>query len=144
VFHPAIFGALLIRLGAFPVNRSSADRESMRLAEEVLKRGQALALFPEGTRRSGPSVEALHDGVVFIAARSGAKIVPVGIAGSERAMPVGAKLPRFAKIQIVVGTPIDPPAGGGRVSRSQITEKTEELRQELEAVYANARGRLKN
>jgi 1-acyl-sn-glycerol-3-phosphate acyltransferase len=144
VFHPAIFGALLIRLGAFPVNRSSADRESMRLAEEVLKRGQALALFPEGTRRSGPSVEALHDGVVFIAARSGAKIVPVGIAGSERAMPVGAKLPRFAKIQIVVGTPIDPPASGGRVSRSQITEKTEELRQELEAVYANARGRLKN
>jgi 1-acyl-sn-glycerol-3-phosphate acyltransferase len=144
VFHPAIFGALLIRLGAFPVNRSSADRESMRLAEEVLKRGQALALFPEGTRRSGPSVEALHDGVVFIAARSGAKIVPVGIAGSERAMPVGAKLPRFAKIQIVVGTPIDPPASGGRISRSQITEKTEELRQELEAVYANARGRLKN
>jgi hypothetical protein len=59
-------------------------------------------------------------------------------------MPVGAKLPRFAKIQIVVGTPIDPPASGGRVSRSQITEKTEELRQELEAVYANARGRLKN
>jgi 1-acyl-sn-glycerol-3-phosphate acyltransferase len=96
----------------------------MRLAEEVLKRGQALALFPEGTRRSGPSVEALHDGVVFIAARSGAKIVPVGIAGSERAMPVGAKLPRFAKIQIVVGTPIDPPASGGRISRSQISVRS--------------------
>jgi 1-acyl-sn-glycerol-3-phosphate acyltransferase len=144
VFHPAIFGALLIRLGAFPVNRNGTDRESMRLAEGVLKRGEALALFPEGTRRSGTSVEALHDGVVFMAARSGAKIVPVGIAGSERAMPVGAKLPRFAKIQIVVGKPIDSPASDGRVSRSQITEKTEELRQELEAVYAEARGRLVN
>jgi 1-acyl-sn-glycerol-3-phosphate acyltransferase len=144
VFRPAFFAALLIRLGAFPVKRNSADRESMRLAEEVLKRGEALALFPEGTRKSGLSVEALHDGVVFIASRSGAKIVPVGIAGSERAMPVGAKLPRFARIQIVVGKPIDPPAGEGRVSRSQITEKTEELRQELEAVYADARARLKN
>jgi 1-acyl-sn-glycerol-3-phosphate acyltransferase len=144
VFHPAIFGALLLRLGAFPVHRNSADRESMRLAEEVLKRGQALILFPEGTRKSGTSIEALHDGVVFIASRSGAKIVPVGIAGSEQAMPVGAKLPRFAKIQIVVGKPIDPPVGEGRVSRSQIAEKTEALRQELGAVYDDARARLQN
>jgi 1-acyl-sn-glycerol-3-phosphate acyltransferase len=142
IFHPAIFGALLTRLGAFPVDRASADRESLRLSEEVLKRGQALVLFPEGTRKEGTAVEPLHDGAAFIAARTGAKIVPVGIAGSERAMPVGAKLPRLAKIQIVVGTPIEPPVSEGRVSRSQINEKTEELRRELEAVYAEARRRL--
>jgi 1-acyl-sn-glycerol-3-phosphate acyltransferase len=142
IFHPAIFGALLTRLGAFPVDRTSADRESLRLSEEVLKRGQALVLFPEGTRKEGSVVEPLHDGAAFIAARTGAKIVPVGIAGSERAMPVGAKLPRLTKIQIVVGTPIEPPVSEGRVSRSQINEKTEELRRELEAVYADARRRL--
>jgi 1-acyl-sn-glycerol-3-phosphate acyltransferase len=142
IFHPAIFGALLTRLGAFPVDRNSADRESLRLSEEVLKRGQALVLFPEGTRKEGTSVEPLHDGAAFIAARTGAIIVPVGIAGSERALPVGAKLPRLAKIQIVVGTPIEPPVSEGRVSRSQITEKTEELRRELEAVYTEARRRL--
>jgi 1-acyl-sn-glycerol-3-phosphate acyltransferase len=142
IFHPAIFGALLTRLGAFPVDRNSADRESLRLSEEVLKRGQALVLFPEGTRKEGTSVEPLHDGAAFIAARTGATIVPVGIAGSERALPVGAKLPRPVKIQIVVGTPIEPPVSEGRVSRSQITEKTEELRRELEAVYAEARRRL--
>jgi 1-acyl-sn-glycerol-3-phosphate acyltransferase len=142
IFHPAIFGALLTRLGAFPVDRNSADRESLRLSEEVLKRGQALVLFPEGTRKEGTVVEPLHDGAAFIASRTGAKIVPVGIAGSERAMPVGAKFPRLAKIQIVVGTPIEPPTSEGRVSRSQITEKTEELRRELEAVYGDARRRL--
>jgi 1-acyl-sn-glycerol-3-phosphate acyltransferase len=142
IFHPAIFGALLTRLGAFPVDRNSADRESLRLSEEVLKRGQALVLFPEGTRKEGVSVEPLHDGAAFIAARTGATIVPVGIAGSERAMPVGARLPRLAKIQIVVGRPIEPPISEGRVSRSQINEKTEELRRELEAVYAEARLRL--
>ena len=142
IFHPAIFGALLTRLGAFPVDRTSADRESLRLSEEVLKRGQALVLFPEGTRKEGSVVEPLHDGAAFIAARTGAKIVPVGIAGSERAMPVGAKLPRLTKIQIVVGRPIEPPLSEGRVSRSQINEKTEELRRELEAVYADARRRL--
>jgi 1-acyl-sn-glycerol-3-phosphate acyltransferase len=132
----------LTRLGAFPVDRNSADRESLRLSEEVLKRGQALVLFPEGTRKEGVSVEPLHDGAAFIAARTGATIVPVGIAGSERAMPVGARLPRLAKIQIVVGRPIEPPISEGRVSRSQINEKTEELRRELEAVYAEARLRL--
>src|SRR6202451_4345728 len=142
VFHPAIFGALLTRLGAFPVDRTSADRESLRLSEEVLKRGQALVLFPEGTRKEGTVVEPLHDGAAFIASRTGATIVPVGIAGSERAMPVGAKFPRLTKIQIVVGTPIEPPTSEGRVSRSQITEKTEELRRELEAVYSEARQRL--
>ena len=72
IFHPAIFGALLTRLGAFPVDRNSADRESLRLSEEVLKRGQALVLFPEGTRKEGTSVEPLHDGAAFIAARTGA------------------------------------------------------------------------
>jgi 1-acyl-sn-glycerol-3-phosphate acyltransferase len=142
IFHPAIFGALLTRLGAFPVDRASADRESLRLSEEVLKRGQALVLFPEGTRKEGTAVEPLNDGAAFIASRTGAKIVPVGIAGSERAMPVGAKFPRLAKIQIVVGTPIEPATSEGRVSRSQITEKTEELRRELEAVYSEARQRL--
>jgi 1-acyl-sn-glycerol-3-phosphate acyltransferase len=96
-------------------------------------------LFPEGTRKEGTAVEPLHDGAAFIAARTGATIVPVGIAGSERAMPVGAKLPRLARIQIVVGAPIAPPTSEGRVSRSQINEKTEELRRELEAVYAEAR-----
>jgi 1-acyl-sn-glycerol-3-phosphate acyltransferase len=139
IFRPAIFGALLTRLGAFPVDRTGADRESLRLSEEVLKRGQALVLFPEGTRKEGTAVEPLHDGAAFIAARTGATIVPVGIAGSERAMPVGAKLPRLARIQIVVGAPIAPPTSEGRVSRSQINEKTEELRRELEAVYAEAR-----
>ena len=142
IFHPAIFGALLTRLGAFPVDRASADRESLRLSEEVLKRGQALVLFPEGTRKEGTVVEPLHDGAAFIASRTGATIVPVGIAGSERAMPVGAKFPRLTKIQIVVGTPIEPPTSEGRVSRSQITEKTEELRRELQAVYSEARQRL--
>ena len=142
IFRVPVMGWLLTRLGAFPVNRDTADRESLRLSEEVLRRGQALVLFPEGTRKEGFRVEPLHDGAMFIAARTGAVVVPVGVAGSERAMPVGARLPRFSKIYIVVGKPIAPPSREGRVSRSQIAAKTEELRQELEAVYALSRQRL--
>jgi len=50
-------------------------------------------------------VAPLHDGAMFVAARTGAKVVPVGIGGSDRAMPKGAKLPRPLKITIVVGAP---------------------------------------
>ncbi|HVB50771.1 MAG TPA: lysophospholipid acyltransferase family protein [Acidimicrobiales bacterium] len=143
IFRVPLLGSLLTKLGAFPVNRNSADRESMRLGEEVLRRGQALVLFPEGTRKEGDHVEPLHDGAMFLAARTGAMVVPVGIAGSDRAMPVGARFPRFSRIHIVVGTPITPPMSEGRVSRSAISAKTEELRRELEAVYEKSRQRMR-
>lgn len=141
VFRVPLLGKLLTPLGAFPVRRNSVDRESLRLAEEVLRRGQALVLFPEGTRKVGPLVGELHNGAMFIAARTGATVVPVGIAGSDRAMPVGAKMPRFARVHIVVGRPIEPPVAHGRINRSLVAEKTEELRRELQAVYARSMSR---
>lgn len=143
VFRVPLLGPLLTRLGAFPVKRDSADRESLRLSEEVLRRGQALVMFPEGTRKEGDTVEPLHDGAMFLAARTGAMVVPVGISGSDRAMPVGARLPRFSKIHIVVGKPITPPTSEGRVTRSEISAKTEELRRELQMVYEESRKRQK-
>ena len=135
LFRIPMIGSLLRHLGAFPVRRGAADRESMALAEEVLRRGHALVLFPEGTRKEGRHVEPLHDGAMFVAARTGAMVVPVGIGGSDRAMPKGARLPRPARVRIVVGRPISPPVSEGRVSRSAVTAKSEELRRELESLY---------
>jgi 1-acyl-sn-glycerol-3-phosphate acyltransferase len=135
LFRVPLLGPLITHLGAFPIHRGSADRESMAHSEAVLRQGHALVLFPEGTRKEGLAVAPLHDGAMFVAARTGAKIVPVGIGGSDRAMPKGAKLPRPSKIRIVVGLPLDPPLSEGRVSRSALTAKSEELRQALEKVY---------
>jgi 1-acyl-sn-glycerol-3-phosphate acyltransferase len=136
-FRP--LGRLLVHLGAFPIHRGAAtDRDSMNSAQEVLRQGQALVLFPEGTRKDGLLVGPIQDGAMFLAARTGATVVPVGIAGSDRAMPKGAKLPRPSRIRVVIGAPIAPPASEGRVSRSAITAKTEELRQGLQAAYDEA------
>jgi 1-acyl-sn-glycerol-3-phosphate acyltransferase len=135
LFRVPLLGPLITHLGAFPIHRGSADRESMAHSEAVLRQGHALVLFPEGTRKEGRGVAPLHDGAMFLAARTGAKVVPVGIGGSDRAMPKGAKLPRPAKITIVVGAPIDPPWSEGRVSRTALTAKSEELRVALEKVY---------
>ena len=140
LFRVPVLGPLLLHLGAFPVKRGSADRESLSLAESVLRQGHALVLFPEGTRQEGDGVAPLHDGAMFIAARTGAYVVPVGIGGSERAMPKGAKLPRPARIRIVVGEPISPPSSDGRIARSAVSAKSEELRVALERVYQQSMG----
>jgi 1-acyl-sn-glycerol-3-phosphate acyltransferase len=140
LFKVPILGGLLIRLGAFPVRRGTADRESLGAAEEVLRQGQALVLFPEGTRKEGLQVHTLHDGAMFIAARTGATVVPVGIGGSERAMPHGARVPRPTRIRIIVGKPIVPPSSEGRVARSAVAAKSEELRVELERLYHESMG----
>ena len=135
LFRVPLLGPLLLHLGAFPVKRGTADRESTALAEQILRQGHALVLFPEGGRKEGYDVEALHDGAMFVAARTGAVVVPVGIGGSDRAMPKGARIPHPARVRIVVGRPITPPSSEGRVARSLLSAKSEELRVELERVY---------
>ncbi|MDA8057419.1 MAG: lysophospholipid acyltransferase family protein [Actinomycetota bacterium] len=134
--HPRA-GTFLLSIGAFPVHRGGADREAMRRAQRVLEAGEVLVLFPEGTRRSGPVVEDLHEGVAFLAARTGAAVVPVGIGGSASVMPKGSRLPRPRHVHIVVGAPL--PAmertPSGRVPRSQLRSATAQLREAVQDLY---------
>jgi 1-acyl-sn-glycerol-3-phosphate acyltransferase len=136
-------GRLLLYVGAFPVHRESADREALQRAEEVLKRGECLVLFPEGTRRQGAVIENLMEGAAFLSARTGAPIVPIGIGGSDLAMPKGKILPKPLTIQVVIGPAIPPPprTGGGRVSRSSVHAATDDLVAKLQAVYDEARAK---
>jgi 1-acyl-sn-glycerol-3-phosphate acyltransferase len=106
-------GRLLEALGAFPVNRSGADRDALERCRAVLAGGEPLVMFPEGTRRTGPVVEDLREGVAYLAMRAGVPVVPVGIGGSERAMPRGSVFPRPHRVDVVVGPPLFPPVTGG-------------------------------
>lgn len=137
-------GALLTLLGGFPVERGTADRTALRAAGDVLALGEPLVMFPEGTRREGDRLrrDDMHDGPAFVAARAGVPIVPVGFGGTVRALPIGSKIPRPARVTAVVGPPIPPPARpGGRVPRRAVSELTDRLFAELSALYAEARSR---
>lgn len=140
LWHNRALGSLLDAVGAFPVNRQGADRAALDTAQQVLERGEVLILFPEGTRRAGPTVEALHEGAAFLAARTGAPIVPIGVGGTAEAMPKGSKWVRPVKVHLEVGAPLDPPARTerGRVPRSQIHAGTERLRAEIQRLYDQA------
>ena len=130
-------------LGGFPVHRGEPDRKALRTSEAVLQGGEPLVMFPEGTRRSGPVVEELFDGTAFVAARAGVLIVPMGIGGSEAAMPRGSKGIRPVKIVVVLGEPLVAPAGeqGGRPSRRAVRETTERLRHVVQDLFDDAQRR---
>ena len=140
------FGAwFFTSLGGFPVERGTADRNALRACQAVLERGEPLVMFPEGTRQFGPVVqpELMHDGPAFVASRAKAPILPVGIGGSERAMPKHGKFVRPTKMTIVIGPLIPAPAGtdGGRTPRRAIAETTEQLRSEIQRLFDEAQRR---
>ncbi|MCU0310355.1 MAG: 1-acyl-sn-glycerol-3-phosphate acyltransferase [Acidimicrobiales bacterium] len=134
------FGAwFLTALGGFPVERGTADREALRAATTVLGRGEPLVMFPEGTRQSGPELAEMHDGPAYVASRTGAPIVPVGLGGTERAMPKGARIPRPVKVVMVVGAPIPAPATeGGRVPRRVVRELSTQLGDAIQPLFDEA------
>lgn len=139
IFVGGLASAGLWMTGAFPVNREGIDRTTMRNTLALLADGQPVVMFPEGRRKEGPMVLDPFDGPAFVACRERVPIVPVGIAGSDRALPIGARMVRPAKITIVIGEPIYPDVAlDGRVPRSKVNELTAELVERLQAVYDEA------
>ena len=136
IFKGGRIDRFLLGMGAFPVERGTADREAMRRCEQLLAAGQIVVLFPEGRRKDGPVVEDLFDGPAFVACRQRIPIVPVGIGGAERAMPIGSKVVWPRKVVITIGEPIYPDVAlTGRVSRSVVSGVTADLRQSLQRQF---------
>jgi cytidylate kinase len=129
-----IFGSFFDSLGGIPVHRGTTDRESMRICSTILSQGEPLVVFPEGTRKAGPTIEALFDGAAFLASKHNVPIVPVGIGGSDKAMPKGSKFPKRVRLTVVVGHPIPAPSGG----RSAIRATTAALKTQIQSLFDDA------
>ncbi len=126
-------------LGAFPVTRGSADREALRRGIAVLEAGEPLVLFPEGERKSGPVVQPMFDGAVYIASKAQVPIIPMGIGGSEKVMPKKAKFLYPRRLHVVIGAPLAPvPLVSGRISRSELSARSAELHARLQELFDQA------
>ncbi|RHW28633.1 1-acyl-sn-glycerol-3-phosphate acyltransferase [Nocardioides immobilis] len=95
-------------LGMLPVDRddSAAAMSSLQTALDVLARGEAFGIYPEGTRSRDGRLYRGRTGVAHLALTSGAPVVPVGLVGTEKLQPVGSRLPRLARVTVSFGEAI--------------------------------------
>lgn len=96
------------------VKRDSKDVTALKTILKALKNGESIALFPEGTRNGLEKGEKVKDGAAFMAVKSGAKIIPVGISGGEKP---------FKKMVIKYGEPLD----YSNRSKEELEEITQEI-----------------
>ena len=131
-------------LGSFPVRRGEADLDAMRAAKEMLDAGECMLVFPEGTRQIGDAIGEVYDGTAWLASKANTPVVPVGIAGTEVAMPAGSRFPSRVPVTVVVGEIMDPPKGadGQRAKRSDLKLWTEDLKNRLQECQNRAREML--
>lgn len=98
LFSIPILGALVRGCGAYPLDRDAGGVAAVRAALRVLKNGRCIGIFPEGTRNlHGQAPE--KGGAAFLAALSGAPVVPAAVTGTKNAK-------RFAQIRVIYGKPI--------------------------------------
>jgi len=79
---------------------------SLDIALDVLGRGEAFGIYPEGTRSRDGRLYRGRTGVAHLALTSGAPVVPVGITGTQDLQPVGSRIPRLAKVTVRFGEPL--------------------------------------
>jgi 1-acyl-sn-glycerol-3-phosphate acyltransferase len=95
-------------LGMLPVDRddTKAALASLDTALEVLGRGEAFGIYPEGTRSRDGRLYRGRTGVAHLALTAGCPVVPVGLTGTQDIQPVGSTLPRLARVTVTFGAPI--------------------------------------
>jgi 1-acyl-sn-glycerol-3-phosphate acyltransferase len=90
---------------SFPVVRHTADRTALRTSFDLLKAGQVLIMYPEGTRVESGLLGKPEPGAGFIAQKAACPVVPVGMTGTRESFPKGARLPRRTRVTLTFGKP---------------------------------------
>ena len=146
LFRHRFWSYLVRNLGAFPVRRGGMNKEALRKAEQLLARGMALIMFPEGRRSQDAQLESAFSGSTLIAARSGAPILPIGITGTEKIKGF-AWLFRRPQITVNIGYPFYLPQVNAKLTRVELAEFThsvmEHIAELLPAEYRGKYGRQK-
>ena len=135
LFHVPGLNVAIRMLGAHPVSRDTKDGTAVRTILRILRSGEAMLLFPEGTRSWDGSVGAFQAGVGSIAARFGVPVLPVCIEGAVRCWPRTRSLPAPARVAVAYGELVSPAEGDAAAITNavirQIVRMQDFLRQHL-------------
>ncbi|TMF32494.1 MAG: 1-acyl-sn-glycerol-3-phosphate acyltransferase [Chloroflexi bacterium] len=104
-FRKPLMRWIFTRYHAFPVVRHSADRAALRRALDLLKAGEVLIIYPEGTRVESGELATPEPGAGFIAQKAGCPVLPVALTGTRECLPKGARWPRRVPVTLRFGEP---------------------------------------
>ncbi len=132
-----LFGRLIRAYNAFPVNRRGSSRGALKMAREIVEKGNLLLIFPEGSRGNGGGLRRFKPGIGKILTETGAPVVPGFIGGAAQVWPANRWFPRPVKTKMIFGQPVNYnnfAAGENRRKRYQkvaddIQERVAELNQ---------------
>lgn len=119
--------------GAVPVRRGEADTSALRVALERLEQGYIFGVAPEGTRNKTGKLLRAHPGVVMLAMRSNAPILPLAHWGGENFLPNLKRL-RRTDVSVRVGRPFTIQGRGERITRDQRQQIADEMMYQLAAL----------
>jgi 1-acyl-sn-glycerol-3-phosphate acyltransferase len=124
LFRIPVFGWALAAAGFVSVDRTdrTAARQSFAAAEQWLRDGESILIFPEGTRSISGTLLPFKRGGFLLALRTGLPIVPVGIRGTLAVQPRGRRSIRPGVVEVHFGSPIDTAPYGIRRKRELIHE----------------------
>jgi 1-acyl-sn-glycerol-3-phosphate acyltransferase len=123
--------------GAIPIRRGAVDRAALEQAVKVLESGELLLLAPEGTR--SPAMRRAKDGMAYLAARTGAPVIPAAVEGAEGFPSLSPKRWAQPGARIRFGKPFRFKLPNGRVGRERLRKMTDEAMYRLAALLPPAR-----
>jgi 1-acyl-sn-glycerol-3-phosphate acyltransferase len=96
-------------VGQLPIDRSGgqASEAALQTGLKVLRRGDLLGLYPEGTRSPDGRLYRGKTGVARLALEAGVPVLPVAMIGTDKVQPIGRKVPRIGRVGVVIGAPLD-------------------------------------
>jgi 1-acyl-sn-glycerol-3-phosphate acyltransferase len=125
---------VLTGLGAIPVERAGgrAALSAFDAAIPVLKAGDLVAVYPEGTRSPDGRLYRGRTGTARLAVAAGVPVIPVGVIGTDKAQPIGTRVPRPGRAEITIrfGKPLD--FTGRSDDRASLREMTDEMMAEIQ------------
>jgi len=140
-FRNAVGRWFIIGYHAFPVVRGTPDRAALRQVLDLIGQGHAVLVYPEGHRSPDGCLQRPHPGAGFLARAAGVPVLPIGIWGSERVLPLGAHWPHRAPVHLHFGQPALLPAEGPRRLRPSNQDVADLLMRRIaEVLPASRRG----
>jgi len=130
LFHSRLIGYFMSGFGAFPVYRGQLDKKALRHVHQLLADGQAVVVFPEGTRSKNAQLQHAFPGAALIALRSGVPVLPVGINGTEKIKGV-AWILRRPRITVNIGHPFYLPSVDSKLTKVELAEFTNSIMEHI-------------